>query len=510
MLLYVDLDGNDRIVLPPEHRKALIECIHCNLLHGEHAGITTVAADIRRKFYWPNLIKDVTAHIAQCDCQYARDRAILKAHELKLFPATRPNKSVCIDHVGPLPVTEFGYEYCTNIVDRYTGFAECVPTKHIDAFSTAMNFLLHWVCRYGPPEQLISDNDSDFRSELLHHLNSMMDVKHNFSVPYHAQTNGAVERFNAVLKRTLRVIGQQKGLDFTAGDSWHLYVPIAAAIHNNRLSRRTNFKFCPNDLFIGKRVESPIEFRLNINDKRYVKSLGHEQYANFIKNLLRLKHQMANKELRKYDAARKKLADDRIKRGTVLNVGDCCKYWHGVYPAKGSNKLGISWSGPYKILSVFNNGINYLLQHMRHREIYFVANISRLARAKPSDEFKREQLKSQETEEKSAEKQLEDVQDLKNVSDALREQRKQSIELIEEEKESKSDSKEQHKVKVMNKDYEQYIKEDLPSGSKQGKDALQLFDHNESDGDSEGSSDDLEVTDLADEITDELTLASKQ
>ena len=104
---------------------------------------------------------------------------------------------------------------------------------------------------------------------------------------------------------------------------------------------------------------------------------------------MKIKQEIARTELDRYDVQRKKYADSKYGKHTKLFVGDIVKYWHGPYPAKGSDKLITHWNGPYIILSVFNKGTNYLLQHVEYESIYFIANIAKISKYNLSEEEKK-------------------------------------------------------------------------------------------------------------------------
>uniref|UniRef100_A0A1X7SHV8 CCHC-type domain-containing protein n=1 Tax=Amphimedon queenslandica TaxID=400682 RepID=A0A1X7SHV8_AMPQE len=60
------------------------------------------------------------------------------------------------------------------------------------------------VIRYGIPEEILTDQGSNFTSSLLGELYHLMGVKAIKTSPYHPQTDGLVERFNRTLKSMLR------------------------------------------------------------------------------------------------------------------------------------------------------------------------------------------------------------------------------------------------------------------------------------------------------------------
>ena len=61
--------------------------------------------------------------------------------------------------------------------------------------------LLHKVIfPHGCPEQLLSDQGSQFHSKVLQVLSHSLGIKHVFTSPYHPQTNGLTELMNKTIK----------------------------------------------------------------------------------------------------------------------------------------------------------------------------------------------------------------------------------------------------------------------------------------------------------------------
>jgi hypothetical protein len=63
-------------------------------------------------------------------------------------------------------------------------------------------FYYHWVCRYGVPNCLTSDNGTEFLTHFSH-LVSRLKIKHIRTSVNHPSANGAVERFNRTLKESM-------------------------------------------------------------------------------------------------------------------------------------------------------------------------------------------------------------------------------------------------------------------------------------------------------------------
>ena len=386
ILLYIGKSMKTRICLPPQHRWALIRWYHENEMFGGHgAGINSVIAQIQSKWYWPGYENDIREFIRTCaHCQHGKGIPNRNLGLQSQFNAKEINEWVCIDHVGPLPETTDGkYKYVTTYYDRFSGYTKSIPAHDISAATTAVNFVRFWCCIFGAPIHILTDLGSDFRSEFMDYLCKMIKTDHKYTTSYHAQTDGAVERFNRTMKQQLRCIAMdKKQLHFHRGDSWHLFLPYINCIHNNRIGRRTNFKLCPNEIMIGRRLDTPLDFTMEDFPEGLKNKRGGKLMEGWVKNMIRLNKGIADRELAKYHQKRKELAD-RKKKTPTFKVNDLVLYWNGEYPAKGVDKLDVKWTGPYRILSVFNDGNNYTLNHIRYRGVYLTANVKRIIFFRP-------------------------------------------------------------------------------------------------------------------------------
>ena len=63
--------------------------------------------------------------------------------------------------------------------------------------------------RLGIPEEVLSDNGSNFVSKTMHQFCLLTGIHQIKISPYHPQTDGMVERFNATMKRLLKKMTQK-------------------------------------------------------------------------------------------------------------------------------------------------------------------------------------------------------------------------------------------------------------------------------------------------------------
>ncbi|BHF72217.1 hypothetical protein SprV_0401528100 [Sparganum proliferum] len=102
---------------------------------------------------------------------------------------------VHIDFAGPFN----GVSYLI-LVDAYSKWPEIAPLNPATASAT-IAFLRRIFSQHGLPEDLVSDNDSQFISSSFEDFCHQHNIEHLRSPPYHPQSNGQAERFVDTFKR---------------------------------------------------------------------------------------------------------------------------------------------------------------------------------------------------------------------------------------------------------------------------------------------------------------------
>lgn len=118
-----------------------------------------------------------------------------------------------MDIVGPLPRSRSGKKCILVIRDYATRYPEAIALKSIEAESIAEE-LIKLFARVGVPQEILTDQGSNFTSKLLAELSRLLHIKPIRTSPYHPQTDGLVERFNQTLKAMLRRTADEEGKDW--------------------------------------------------------------------------------------------------------------------------------------------------------------------------------------------------------------------------------------------------------------------------------------------------------
>ena len=192
----------EQLVLPSQCRNTVLQLAHDIPLAG-HLGKEKTSQRILERFYWPTLYRDVANFCKGCGCcQKASHYKGKRAPLVPLPIIDVPFKRIAMDIIGPLPHSRSGNKYIPVVCDYATRYPEAMAICSIEAERIAEE-LVKLFARVGIPEEILTDQGSNFTSSLLAELYRMLHVHPIRMSPYHPQTDGLVERFNQTLKSML-------------------------------------------------------------------------------------------------------------------------------------------------------------------------------------------------------------------------------------------------------------------------------------------------------------------
>jgi hypothetical protein len=110
-------------------------------------------------------------------------------------------------------------------------FLPCSTT--ITGEGVAQLYLEHVYRWFGLPTKVISDRDPRFTSHFSRALCEKLRIDQNVSTAFHPQTDGLSERKNQWVEQFLRLVTSARQ------DDWKAWLPIATAVHNNRVNATT-------------------------------------------------------------------------------------------------------------------------------------------------------------------------------------------------------------------------------------------------------------------------------
>ena len=201
----------NQLVVPKELRRQVMSVNHESAFSG-HLGAKKTEVRILPNFFWPGLHQDVIRFCRSCDvCQRTVKRGNVRKVPLGSMPLIdTPFKRVAVDIVGPIaPPSEAGHRYILTLVDYATRYPEAVPLKKITTEAVA-EALLDIYSRVGIPEEVLTDQGTQFMSECMQEVSRLLSIKGLTSTPYHPICNGLVERWNGTLKSMLKRLCQDQ------------------------------------------------------------------------------------------------------------------------------------------------------------------------------------------------------------------------------------------------------------------------------------------------------------
>lgn len=185
-----------RFIVPLSLRKTLVV-----LAHEDHQGIGRTKQRLRELYWFPGMDEMAQSYAAGCTLCPELDRTA-KTFAAPLQPVplpTAPWTKLGLDIVGPFETATWNCRYAITLTDYYTKWPEVAFTPSITT-ETVISFLKSTFSRYGNPECVVTDNGPQLISTAMSTFFTERNIKHTRVSVYHPASNGAVERFNRVLK----------------------------------------------------------------------------------------------------------------------------------------------------------------------------------------------------------------------------------------------------------------------------------------------------------------------
>ena len=120
---------------------------------------------------------------------------------------------IAIDLIGPIePISERGHRYILTVIDYATRYPDAVALKNI-TIETVAEALVEIYSRVGIPEEVLSDQGTQFVSGIMKEVSQILSVKQLVTTPYHPMCNGLCEKLNGTLKSMLKKVCAEKFKD---------------------------------------------------------------------------------------------------------------------------------------------------------------------------------------------------------------------------------------------------------------------------------------------------------
>ena len=182
-----------RTIIPKHFRSQVLK-----ELHDGHPGVERMKLIARSKVYWPSIDTSIEETVRSCESCATNAKSPIKC-TLSAWPTPKgPWSRIHIDYAGPVD----GYYYLV-IVDAFSNWIEIFKMSSTTTQKT-IERLEEVFARHGLVDTIVSDNGTQFTSDLFETFCVVNGIQHIKTAPYHPQSNGRAERNVALLKDGLK------------------------------------------------------------------------------------------------------------------------------------------------------------------------------------------------------------------------------------------------------------------------------------------------------------------
>ena len=225
---------NDKVV-PKVLRPEML-----SLIHESHLGIEKCKNRAREIMFWPGLSQDIENTVQKCEICMKFQKSLSNEPLLPHNIPERPFQKIGIDLM-----LYKGVDYAV-IIDYYSKWIE-MGKVNSKAVSDIIVVLENVIARFGVPETIVCDN-SPFNSLQFNDFAKHWDIQPIFTSPYHAQSNGMVEKAVGIVKTLFKKANEENKkpvvalLEYRNSPVTGLGLSPAQLLFNRRL--RTKLPIC--------------------------------------------------------------------------------------------------------------------------------------------------------------------------------------------------------------------------------------------------------------------------
>jgi hypothetical protein len=351
---------DDKPGLTKEEKLKIFQEMHDKPIGG-HLGMNRTYDRLKLFTSWPGMKQELEEYVKQCEiCQ--KNKITQNKTRMPMKITTIPEivwEKCALDIVGPLNLTLDGNRYVLTFQDELSKYTLAIPIEHQDAATIARVFVEEVILKFGIPQMILTDQGSNFMSEVFTNVCKLLKIKKIKCTAYHPESNGALERTHRVLVEYLRcfILEDQS--------NWDKWLPYATFVFNT--TPHTSTGFTPHELMFGRKPNIPGVLQKETPETQYV-------YDNYIKELqsrLQSSYQTAraNLESRK---ERSKEYYDRNVNTPLFTVGDKVLLHDEKIRRGRSAKLSPPFIGPYEIIDV--DDLNITLKLPKNKTLKVHAN----------------------------------------------------------------------------------------------------------------------------------------
>ena len=330
-----------KIVMPEKLRKDAIRDVHDGPL-GAHLGQRKTLAKLKGRFYWCGMTADVRSFIRMCNlCARRKTPGRKRRAPLQQSRVGAPMERIALDLMGPLPKTDAGNQWILVVGDYHTKWVEAYALPDARAETVAKKLVEEFVCRFGIPLEIHSDQGSNFESHLFAEMCTLLGVRKTRTTPYNPKSDGMIERFNRTLLSMIAIMVEEDKTQRT----WDEHLQYATSAYRSTPHETTGET--PNMMMLGRESRLPVDMT-NVTPEEETEET--RDYAATLRVRLQQAYERAEICTGK-SAMRQKKNYDRKTNHPGLKEGDFVWLFDPSKKKGVSPKLQLRWRGPHLIVT---------------------------------------------------------------------------------------------------------------------------------------------------------------
>ena len=241
-----------QFVVPQRHRSATLDGCHQEAAHQGQCYSTTLMQEC---FWWLGMTRDLRNCIKKCG-RCRKYEAAPPIVPMKPLTCSGPGELLHVDFTSieeTVPLKEEPVIWNVLVLqDHFSKYVVAYVVKDQTACTATETLRNGYFGLFGVPAYLVSDQGKAFMGHIITHLCDLYGVQKLRTLPYHAQTNGQVERMNQTI---ICMIGK---LEEDKKACWSKHLPELLLAYNTTCSAVTGYS--PYYLLFGRRSRIPVDY----------------------------------------------------------------------------------------------------------------------------------------------------------------------------------------------------------------------------------------------------------
>ena len=241
-----------QFIVPQRHRNTALDGCHQEVAH---QGQCCSTALMQECFWWPGMTQDLRNRIKKCG-RCRKYEAAPPVVPMKPLTCSGPGELIHVDITSIEEMVPLEEEpvICNVLVlrDHFSKYVVAYVVKDQTARTAAETLRNGYFGLFSAPAYLVSDQGKAFTGHIITHLCDLYGVQKLRTSPYHAQTNGQVERMNQTI---IHMIGK---LEEDKKACWSEHLPELLLAYN--ATHFTVTGYSPYYLLFSRRPRIPVDY----------------------------------------------------------------------------------------------------------------------------------------------------------------------------------------------------------------------------------------------------------